>query len=37
MMLCLVEQSYDAASSGAVMMLHLLEQSYDAASSGAVI
>ena len=37
MMLCLVEQSYDAVSSGAVMMLCLVEQSYDAVSSGAVI
>ena len=36
MMLCLVEQSYDAVSSGAVMMLCLVEQSYDV-SSGAVI
>ena len=36
MMLCLVEQSYDAVSSGAVMMLCLVEKSYDV-SSGAVI
>ena len=37
MMLHLVEQSYDAVSSGAVMMLCLVEQSYDVVSSGAVI
>ena len=36
MMLCPVEQSYDAVSSGAVMMLCLVEQSYDV-SSGADI
>ena len=36
-MMCLVEQSYGAVSSGAVMMLCLVEQSYDAVSSGAVI
>ena len=37
MMLCLVEQSYAVASSGAIMILCLVEQSYDDVSSGAVI